>query len=63
MEGIGKERGLCYLYSPIKDLYDWVITSVRTQEKVIKDFPIKINLHKGSLLSPYLFTLVLDILI
>ena len=46
----------------IKDMYDGATTSVRTQGGVTEDFPIKIGLHQGSSLSPYLFTLVLDVL-
>jgi len=43
-------------------MYDRASTSVRTQDGDIVDFPITIGLHQGSTLSPYLFTLVLDVL-
>ena len=43
-------------------MYDGVTTSVRTQGGVTEEFPIKIGLHQGSSLSPYLFTLVVDVL-
>ncbi|KAF1889106.1 hypothetical protein Lal_00043326 [Lupinus albus] len=38
-------------------------TSVRTQDRVSEEFSIAIGLHEGSTLSPYLFTLVLDMLV
>jgi hypothetical protein len=44
----------------IKDMYDNVVTSVRTSDGDTDDFPIKIGLHQGSTLSPYLFDLVMD---
>lgn len=44
----------------IKDMYDNVVTSVRTCDGETSDFPIKIGLHQGSALSPYIFTLVMD---
>ncbi|VAH02786.1 unnamed protein product [Triticum turgidum subsp. durum] len=44
----------------IKDIYDNVVTSVRTSDVDTADFPIKIGLHQGSALSPYLFALVMD---
>jgi hypothetical protein len=44
----------------IKDMYDNVVTSVRTSDGDTNDFPINITLHQGSALSPYLFTLVMD---
>ncbi|EMS52533.1 ATP-citrate synthase [Triticum urartu] len=44
----------------IKDMYDNVVTSVRTSNVDTDDFPIKIGLHQGSALSPYLFALVMD---
>ena len=44
----------------IKDMYNNVVTSVRTSDVDTDDFPIKIGLHQGSALSPYLFALVMD---
>jgi hypothetical protein len=44
----------------IKDMYDNVVTSVRTSGGDINDFPINIGLHQGSALNPYLFALVMD---
>jgi hypothetical protein len=44
----------------IKDMYDNVVTSVRTSEGDTNDFPIIIGLHQWSALSPYLFALVMD---
>jgi hypothetical protein len=44
----------------IKDMYDNVMTSVRTSDGDANDFPINIGLHQGSTLSPYLFALVMD---
>jgi hypothetical protein len=41
-------------------MYDNVVTSVRTSDKNTDDFPINIGLHQGSVLSPYLFALVID---
>jgi hypothetical protein len=44
----------------IKDMYDDVVTSVRTSDGDTNDFPINIGLHQGSALSSYLFALVMD---
>jgi hypothetical protein len=41
-------------------LYDNVVTSVRTSDRDINDFPINIGLHQGLTLSHYLFALVID---
>ena len=38
----------------IKYMYDNIVTSVRTSDVDTDDFPIKIGLHQGSALSPYL---------
>uniref|UniRef100_A0A8I6YFU2 Reverse transcriptase domain-containing protein n=1 Tax=Hordeum vulgare subsp. vulgare TaxID=112509 RepID=A0A8I6YFU2_HORVV len=44
----------------IKDMYDNVVASVRTSDGDTDDFSIRIGLHQGSALSPYLFDLVMD---
>jgi hypothetical protein len=44
----------------IKNMYDNVVTSVRTSDGDTNDLPINIGLHQGSALSPYLFALVMD---
>ena len=45
----------------IKDMYDDVVTSVRACDSESSDFPLKIGLHQGSALSPYMFALVMDV--
>jgi hypothetical protein len=42
----------------IKDMYDNIVTSVRTRDRDTDDFPISIWLHQGSTLSPYLFLIL-----
>jgi hypothetical protein len=44
----------------IKDMYDKVVTSVRTTDGDTNVFPINIGLNQGSALSHYLFALVID---
>jgi hypothetical protein len=44
----------------IKNIYDNVVTSVRTSDRDTNDFPINIGPHQGSALSPYIFDLVMD---
>jgi hypothetical protein len=44
----------------IKDMYDNVVTSIRTSDGDTNDFLINIEMHQGSALSPYLFALVMD---
>jgi hypothetical protein len=43
----------------IKDIYDNIVTSVRTSDRDTNDFSIDIGLQ-GSALSPHLFALVMD---
>ena len=43
----------------IKDMYNNVMTRVRTSDGDTDDFPITIGLHQGLALSPYLFALVM----
>ena len=44
----------------IKDMYNNVVTNVRTSDGDTDDFLIRIGLHQGLALSPYLFALVMD---
>jgi hypothetical protein len=41
----------------INDMYDKVVTSVRTSDEDMDNFSIRIGLHQGSALTPYLFVL------
>ena len=41
-------------------MYNNIVTSVRINDGNTDYFPIKIGLHQGSALSPYLFALVMD---
>lgn len=43
-------------------MYEGVSTSVQTNNGDTNDFPIIIDLHQGSTLSSYLFTLILNVL-
>ena len=47
----------------IKDMYDGVVTNVRTCGDITSDFSITIGLHQGSALSPFLFAIMMDKLI
>ena len=44
----------------IKDMYDGVVSNVRTYGNITSDFSITIGLHQGSALSPFLFDIVID---
>ena len=55
-----KHKVLTKYITPIKDMYHDVVICVQTCDGNTDDFPIKIGLHQGLALSPYLFTLVMD---
>ena len=44
----------------IKDMYEGATTHVKVGEDNSEEFPITIGVHQGSVLSPYLFVLVMD---
>jgi hypothetical protein len=44
----------------IKNMYNNVVTSVRTSDEDTNDFPINIGPHQWSMLSPYLFALMMN---
>nr|XP_009591782.1 uncharacterized protein LOC104088749 [Nicotiana tomentosiformis] len=46
----------------IKDMYDGAKTKVRTVGNDSEHFPVVMGLHQGSVLSPFLFALVMDAL-
>jgi len=61
-KALKKKRVRIAYIRAIKDMYERASTSVRTHDGATEDFPITIGLHQGSTPSPYLFTLVLDVL-
>jgi hypothetical protein len=56
---LDKHKVLTKYVTLIKDMYDKVVTSVRTTDGDTDVFPINIGLHQGLTLSPYLFALVI----
>ena len=59
-----EKKGVSPVYiRVIKDMYEGGRTSVRTPGGVSKDFLVGMGLHQGSALSPFLFTLVMHVLI
>nr|GEW41812.1 ataxia telangiectasia mutated family protein [Tanacetum cinerariifolium] len=44
----------------IKDMYEGAKTRLRTTVRNTEFFPVEVDLHQGSAISPYLFTLILD---
>jgi hypothetical protein len=51
-----------WLVRVIRDMYVGVRTAVKTKEGVGKEFEVKVGVHQGSVLSPLLFTIVLEAL-
>ena len=47
----------------VKDMYEGVTTKIKTRTGVSDSFEVKIGVHQGSALSPYLFILVVDVLL
>ena len=46
--------------SIIRDMYEGVVTNVRTCGGLTDEFPITIEVHQGLALSPFLFAIVMD---
>ena len=55
-----KHKVLTKYITFVKDMYKDVMMFVQTCDGNTNDFLIKIGLHQGSALSPYLFDLVMD---
>ena len=44
----------------IQDMYDRVSTNIHTPVDMTESFPIKVGLHQGSALSPFIFTVMME---
>ena len=51
----------CYVES-IQDMYKGARTSVRSAAGLTEDFEVRVGLHQGSALSPFLFAIIMDVL-
>ena len=51
----------CYVMS-IQDMYEGARTSVRSAAGLTEDFEVRVGLHQGSALSPFLFAIIMDVL-
>src|SRR6476469_9207370 len=50
------------LLEVIQAIYNHAKTAVRTQNEIGEEFEVKVGVHQGSVLSPLLFTIVLEAL-
>jgi hypothetical protein len=57
---LNKHKILTKYVTLVNDIYDKVVTSVRTTDGDKNVFPINIGLHQGLYLIPYIFALVID---
>ena len=56
-----KVRGISSVYiEAIQDMYDRVSTNIQTPVGIIESFPVKVGLHQGSALSPFVFTVIME---
>ena len=51
----------CYVES-IQYMYEGVRTSVRSAAGLTEDFEVRVGLHQGTALSPFLFAIIIDVL-
>lgn len=57
-----EKKGIFIRYTNVTKDVDGGVTSVRTHGGNSSKFPITIGLHQGSILSPYIFVLVMNVL-
>ena len=44
----------------IEDMYDRVSTNIQTPMGITEPSPVKVGLHQGSTLSPFIFTVIME---
>jgi len=55
------KKGVPIKYIDIsRDMYDGIVENVRTYGGITSNFSITIGLHQGSVLSPFLFAIVME---
>ena len=58
-----REKGVSEKYvKVVKDMYAGVTTQVRSTTGTTEKFNVRVGLHQGSTLSPYIFDLVMDVI-
>ena len=57
---LNKKVFLLKYVSIIRDMYEGVVTNVRTYGGLMNEFPITIRVHQGLALSHFLFAIVMD---
>ena len=56
-----KARSISSVYiETIRDMYDTPSTNIQTPVGITKLFPVKVGLHHGSALSPFIFTVIME---
>ena len=56
-----KARGISLMYiEAIRDMCDRVSTKIQTPVGITEPFPVKVGLHQGSALSPFIFTVIME---
>ena len=57
-----EKRVLEKYMTPAQDMYKGVKTLVRSSVGDTEEFTVKVGLHQGSVLSPYLFDLIMNVI-
>ena len=56
-----KARGISHRYNEaIRDMYDRVPNNIQTPMRITKSFPIKVGLHQGLALRPFIFMVIME---